>query len=438
MFLEMNGTTYTSAARPLPAQQLPAPPRVGPTPISKVDLFIAMSCAKMMAMRPPPNVAVGVPPDSAAVAAASAALRSELKAMHLWDLLARARQSGVQPRLLDGAMEGSRPVDAVVSLVADHETAVPPSPVPNLGCINAAKRGDLGAVREAIREGADLSAVDGNGLTALMQAAATGRLAVVRFLVQTVVSLNDEASAAGSGADRGQQQHCGAGGVSSSEEFAHIVSLTRTASDGYGLRLSRAGIILDVADTKVLEPSPPPTIEVVGGQRFWRVKRAVAGLQIISVEGEAVHGKAEVIAAMRAVKAGESATVTMQKPQTQPPPSSSADLHSKVKTGGLPLLDVMCDAGNGGGCRGGWFSHATALYFAARWGQVPEVAELVRAGANPNLPASLTSTVAGAQELELAAPLHVAAYFGHAAVVALLLQARCGTERDRYLVRCIS
>ena len=225
----------------------------------------------------------------------------------------------------------------------------------------------------------------------------------------TVVSLNDEAAAAGSGADRGQQQHCGAGGVSSSEEFAHIVSLTRTASDGYGLRLFRAGIILDVADTKVLEPSPPPTIEVVGGQRFWRVKRAVAGLQIISVEGVAVHGKAEVIAAMRAVKAGESATVTMQKP-----------------------LDVMCDAGNGGGCRGGWFSHATALYFAARWGQVPEVAELVRAGANPDLPASLTSTVAGARELELAAPLHVAAYFGHAAVVALLLQARCGTERPLF------
>ena len=78
--------------------------------------------------------------------------------------------------------------------------------------------------------------------------AATGRLAVVRFLVQTVVSLNNEASAAGSGADRGQQQHCGASGVSSNEEFAHIVSLTRTASDGYGLRLSRAGIILDVTD----------------------------------------------------------------------------------------------------------------------------------------------------------------------------------------------
>merc|ERR1712224_489926 len=78
---------------------------------------------------------------------------------------------------------------------------------------------------------------------------------------------------------------------------------------------------------------------------------------------------------------------------------------------GLVDLDVRSAHSDLGG---NIFTGATALFLAARWGNTPEVIELVQAGAR----------VDTCQEIsEAPSPIHMAALHGHAATVAVLLQA---------------
>jgi ankyrin repeat protein len=67
----------------------------------------------------------------------------------------------------------------------------------------------------------------------------------------------------------------------------------------------------------------------------------------------------------------------------------------------------------------GWFSSATALFLAARWGHTPEVCELLQAQADVELPLTDGPPTA----------LHVAAFHGHAPTVAVLLRAGADTSR---------
>ena len=59
-------------------------------------------------------------------------------------------------------------------------TAASPAEVP---LIEAVRRGDVAAVRTLLRDGADPSAAQGDGLTALHVAAETGNLEITRLLI---------------------------------------------------------------------------------------------------------------------------------------------------------------------------------------------------------------------------------------------------------------
>lgn len=93
-------------------------------------------------------------------------------------------------------------------------------------------------------------------------------------------------------------------------------------------------------------------------------------------------------------------------------------------------LNVRCaDTALGGGM----FAGATALLLAARWGNTPEVVELVRAGASVDTVAETDATARNTSERrEAASPIHVAASCGHAAVVAVLLQAGADSTQLYY------
>ena len=72
----------------------------------------------------------------------------------------------------------------------------------------------------------------------------------------------------------------------------------------------------------------------------------------------------------------------------------------------------------------GWFAGATALTFAARWGHAETALELMRSGASVNGPLADSD-----QEMNVATPLHVAAFNGHRSVVTLLLNHGADSSR---------
>lgn len=235
----------------------------------RLDTIVAQSCADIEAKRSA-TATQRTPAQPPSVSE----LRAELSQMSLWEVLGRARKcGGLSMSKVDAAMEGSKPKAAVMSLLIAHETATAPLPEPGARCIDAAKKDDTAGVREAIAMGADLRQAGEDGLTALMHAAAKGRLAALRLLIEGIRTRDPDNVAA-----------------------------------GLGVRCSHSGV----------------------------------------------------------------------------------------------------------------FAGATALLLAARWGNTPEVVELVQAGANVDAPAV---TDGGAGGVALPSPIHLAALHGHAAVVAVLLQA---------------
>ena len=245
---------------------------------------------------------VAAPVTTAAEPAAASRLRAELTPMRLRDLLCRARHSGIQASKLDVVMEQDKPKEAVLSLIVDHVTAPPPPLPPDARCIEAARTGEVGAVQEALAQGADLGAMNAGGMTALMVVAAAGQMQILRILVAAIPGCG--------------RQPNGRGGSSPSE---------------------------------LLDAWAPPTLAVGNGAR------------------------------------------------------------------GLGTGNV------------GWFTGATALLFAARWGHAEAAFELLRAGASV-----AGARVAGGippRALPTATPLHVAAFHGHSMTVAVLLQHGADTER---------
>lgn len=246
-----------------------------------LDKIIAQSCADIAA-RGSARVATAMQSAPTRPPSTSSDLRAELNNLSLWELLGRAHDSGIQRSKVDAAMEASKPKASVVSLVVEHETAAVPCLEPGARCIDAAKRDDVAGVREALEMGADLQQVGEDGLTALHVAAAKGRLAALRVLIEAITKHSPDSVAVG--------------------------------------------------------------------------------------------------------------------------------------------LDVRSGHSSLGGSI---FAGATALFLAARWGNTPEVVELVEAGANVDY----------CQELQLPeapSPIHMAATNGHAAVVAVLLQAGADSSRLYY------
>jgi ankyrin repeat protein len=324
-------------------------------------------------------------------AATPALLRAELAQSRLWELLSRARDSGVKSSALDDAMEGDLPKQAVISLIVEKVTAAPPSLPPDARCVACARGGDLAGLREAVEMGANLQAVGGDGLTALMHAADAGRLAALRFLVAAIMSDEDNHGGATPGQKNAEMLEMHSVGVS-----------LRKTTDGVGLRISRAGVVLDVESEQAVAAGVAP------------------GATICGVNGVRVVDKAGIIAELRPVAAGQDVTFLI-RPDADSPSSVS-------RVVGNPALDVQCSgAVRGGGC----FSGATALLFAARRGYTPEVLELLRAGAGVDLPRPDDDARGGGGGGGGggATPLIVTAMHGHAATAAALLLH--GADRSR-------
>jgi hypothetical protein len=162
----------------------------------ELEKIIAQSCADIVASRASARAAAttqSAPPHPSGTSDTD--VRAELEHLSLWELLARARESGINMSKVDSTMEESKPKAAVVSLLVEHETAAVPCLEPGVKCIDAAKRGDVAAVREAIATGADLQQVGEDGLTALHVAAAKGRLTALRVLIEAIKKRNPDNAA---------------------------------------------------------------------------------------------------------------------------------------------------------------------------------------------------------------------------------------------------
>jgi hypothetical protein len=169
-----------------------------------------------------------------------------------------------------------------------------------------------------------------SGMTALMHAAAAGQLLVLRYLIETILATASSAAARGMASQ------------------ARLLSLQKTA-EGIGLRISQCGQMLDVESADAAAAG------------------ATEGLQITEVNGTAVDGKAQIIAAINTVPVGTTATLRVEHPAKGGGSASTLNLVHRGRRSLFTPLPVRCTLPiYGVNLQGGVFAY---IRCAARVGQ---------------------------------------------------------------------
>lgn len=161
----------------------------------------------------------------------------------------------------------------------------------------AARRGDLGALRELLKLGLDVDSVDHDGATALRVAMAEGHADAARFLIMNgasvdKASLDDDGSGSGSGAARQTMSPTELRDLLQKRELGHSITIVDSTSpavvpDGGSSGHGRPGRLQSTSS----DNQRWPRVSIYKGHPFLRNRSSEAG-KLINLPGTMEEFKA--------------------------------------------------------------------------------------------------------------------------------------------------